>query len=123
MTEEELRRRIAPIKVAAARMRNRATAANTDQARTPYSDAGAVPVPEAEWGALVDNYLGGEIGDHCAALTPAFALAVAAAMDDLLERVERQWHRYLATDGQELCELLSWERIALSYLLPEQVPA
>jgi hypothetical protein len=67
---DELRR-------AAALMRERAEEANTDDARRPYGDRNADPVPPAEWGALVDNYLGGKIGAHCAAWTPAVALAVA----------------------------------------------
>jgi hypothetical protein len=66
---------------AAALMRQRARAANTDEARRPYSDDRIDPVPESEWGALVDNYLGGPVGAHCAALTPAVALAVADWLD------------------------------------------
>jgi hypothetical protein len=62
---------------AAALMRSRAEHANTDEARRPYSDSRCDPVPEEEWGGLVDNYLGGEIGRHCMSWTPAVALAVA----------------------------------------------
>jgi hypothetical protein len=71
---DELRR-------AAALMRQRAEAANTDDARRPYSDRSVDPVPESQWGELVDNYLGGDIGAHCASWTPTVALAVADWLD------------------------------------------
>jgi hypothetical protein len=66
----------------AAQMRKLAEAANTVEARTPYGDSRIPAVPESEWGRLVHNYLGGEVGDHCAAWTPAAATAVA----DLIEK-------------------------------------
>lgn len=59
-------------------MTQRAQAAGSDNARRPYGRATADPVPESQWGALVDNYLGGAIGQHCASWDPATALAVAA---------------------------------------------
>jgi len=62
---------------AARLMRERAEQANTDEARRPYGDDRAYPVPESDWGDLVDNYLGGDLGLHCASWTPAVALAVA----------------------------------------------
>lgn len=62
---------------AAMLMRERALAADTDDARRPYGRRDADPVPREEWGPLVDNYLGGEIGQHCAAWNPATATAVA----------------------------------------------
>lgn len=62
-------------------IRARANAANTDEARRPYSDSRCDPVPETQWGGLVDNYLGGVIGEHCAAWTPTVALAVADWLD------------------------------------------
>lgn len=62
-------------------MRQRAIAANTDNARRPYGNRDADPVAENEWPDLVANYLGGSIGTHCAYLTPAVALAVAAWLD------------------------------------------
>jgi hypothetical protein len=65
------------LREAAKTMRERASAANTTEARRPYSDPNLTPVPEAEWGGLVDNYLGGVIGTHCASWHPAVALAVA----------------------------------------------
>ena len=58
-------------------IRARAQAADTDDARRPYGDAEADPVARDKWPLLVDNYLGGPIGEHCAAWTPAAALAVA----------------------------------------------
>lgn len=63
---------------AAVLMRERAQAANTDDARRPYSER---PVPPEQWGELVDNYLGGVIGQHCAFWTPTVALAVADWLD------------------------------------------
>lgn len=51
-------------------VRARAHAANTDEARRPYGDRRLDPVPETQWGDLVDNYLGGSVGQHCAAWTP-----------------------------------------------------
>ena len=75
MTEVELLRR------AAKQMRERAEAANTDDARRPYGDRSVDPVRVNEWGALVDNYLGGEIGEHCASWHPVVALAVADWLD------------------------------------------
>jgi hypothetical protein len=62
---------------AAAAMRERAEKANTNEARRPYGDRRIDPVPESEWGGLVDNYLGGPVGQHCASWTPAAAIAVA----------------------------------------------
>lgn len=64
------------LREAATRMRQLAVAANTDDARRPYG-MDISPVPTAEWGVLVENYLGGEIGQHCASWHPAVALAVA----------------------------------------------
>lgn len=93
--------------LAAQRMRRRAQNANTVEARRPYGDRGAEPVPQEKWGELVDNYLGGSIGKHCAALTPAVALAVAdlleAAVVDQGERTFQQLavevaHAYLRVD-------------------------
>jgi hypothetical protein len=66
---------------AAKLMRERAEAANTDSARTPYSDQRIAPVDPSQWGGMVDNYLGGPIGAHCASWTPATALAVASWLD------------------------------------------
>ena len=62
-------------------MIQRALAANTDDERRPYGNATADPVPEAKWGGLVDNYLGGNIGKHCASWTPVVAIAVAVWLD------------------------------------------
>jgi hypothetical protein len=62
---------------AATLMRERAEQANSDAARRPYGDSRCDPVPEQQWGEMVDNYLGGVVGQHCASWTPAVALAVA----------------------------------------------
>lgn len=77
---------------AAATMRRRAQAATTEQARTPYGDPRIPQVPETGWGGLVDNYLGGPVGEHCASWTPAVAFAVAGWLDigiDLYACVDR----------------------------------
>lgn len=73
------------ISEAARRMRRLGEAANTDEARRPYSDPHIDPVPEAQWGKLVNNYLGGELGEHCAAWTPAVALAIASVLEEFVE--------------------------------------
>lgn len=65
------------LRQAANLIRERAHAANTDEARRPYSDQRIDPVPETQWGRMVDNYLGGEIGEHCASWTPAAARSAA----------------------------------------------
>lgn len=62
---------------AARLMRQRAEAANTDEARRPYGNPRLDPVPESDWGREVDGYLGGPVGEHCASWTPAVAIAVA----------------------------------------------
>jgi hypothetical protein len=74
------------LRQAATLIRQRATEANTDEARRPYSDRRIDPVPETQWGKLVDNYLGGEIGAHCAAWTPVAALAVADWLDSVCDQ-------------------------------------
>jgi hypothetical protein len=66
-----------------------ALAANTDEARLPWSDPNLTPVPPEKWGDLVDGYLGGEIGVHCAVWTPARVLAEAAAKRAILAEIER----------------------------------
>jgi hypothetical protein len=72
---------VVELKHAAVLMRDRASAANTDEARRPYGDKRCEPVTVDRWGALVDNYLGEEVGAHCAAWTPAAAVAVADWLD------------------------------------------
>lgn len=69
------------IRRAAEAIRRRAQAADTDDARRPYGRRDADPVPSTQWGPLVDNYLGGEIGQHCMFWTPAAATAVADWLD------------------------------------------
>lgn len=76
------------LRSAARLMTERAKAANTEEARRPYGDKNLSPVPEEEWGALVDNYLGGEMGTHCASWRPAAAVAVAALLEDEAYRIE-----------------------------------
>jgi hypothetical protein len=74
------------LRAAASLMRERAVAANTDEARRPYGDPLFYVVPETQWGKLVgDEYLGGVIGQHCASWTPAVALAVADLLDGIAD--------------------------------------
>lgn len=75
---------------AARRMRMLGEAANTDEARRPYSDPRIDPVPESQWGRLINNYLGGEVGEHCAAWTPAVALAAAELLEAFLENYDTE---------------------------------
>lgn len=121
MQEQELRGHVQAIRVASHMMRERATAAGSDAARVPYSAAGADPVPESRWPDLVDNYLGGEMGQHCMYLTPVFILAVVDYWDALLERIERQWHRYLVTD--DLPEVVGVATIARTYIAADRQAA
>jgi hypothetical protein len=65
-----------------------ARAANTDEARRPWSDPAIEPVPEPEWGALIQGYLGGEVGDHCARWDPARVIAEVAAKRAILDRYD-----------------------------------
>lgn len=41
-----------------------------------------------EWGGLVDNYLGGEMGVHCASWTPVVAFSVAGWLEDEADRID-----------------------------------
>lgn len=86
----ELYEKLTRLASASIRMKNLAEQANTAEARRPYSDPRIEPVPESQWGQLVDNYLGGEIGQHCKAWTPAVAIAVAKALEDFIERYETE---------------------------------
>jgi hypothetical protein len=45
----------------------------------PYSDERIPPIKPNEWGSLVDNYLGGPMGKHCARHDPTRVLAECAA--------------------------------------------
>ncbi len=65
-----------------------ANAANTDQARTPWGDRTIPPTPVEQWGDMVDGYLGGSIGAHCARWGPLRALAEVKAKRDVLARHE-----------------------------------
>ncbi|WP_446218926.1 hypothetical protein [Micromonospora sp. IBHARD004] len=86
------------LREAARRMTERAKAANAEEARRPYGDQALQPVPAAEWGKLVDNYLGGVMGTHCASWHPVAAIAVAdwledeaVQIDDTPYRVDDDW--------------------------------
>lgn len=76
------------LRSAARLMEERAKAANTERARLPYGDERLQPVPESEWGDLVNNYLGGTVGAHCAAFTPTVAVLLAAWLEDEAVRIE-----------------------------------
>lgn len=45
----------------------------------PYGDRAIPAIKPDGWGALVDNYLGGPMGAHCARHTPTRVLAECAA--------------------------------------------
>lgn len=79
------------LREAAARMRHRAEAANTDDERRPYGNDTVDPVPESQWGALVENYLGGAIGVHCASWTPTAAVAVAELLEKAADGYKTEW--------------------------------
>lgn len=98
-TPDRYKRVLAELREAADKMRQLATEANTDKARTPYSSIRLDPVPENQWGQLVGNYLGGEVGAHCAAWTPTVALTVAAWLESGISEytcVDRQPMRTVA---------------------------
>jgi hypothetical protein len=81
----------AELRQAAETLRERAEAANTDEARRPYSDPSIAPVSPEEWGALVGgDYLGGEIGDYCATMHPGVGLALA----DWLDKAGADWFAF-----------------------------
>ena len=62
-----------------------ANAANSDGARLPWGDLNLKPVPPEDWGDLVEGYLGGEVGEHCACWTPLRVLAEIAAKRTILD--------------------------------------
>jgi hypothetical protein len=65
-----------------------AQACLTKEALTPYSDSRIPPVKPEEWGALVDNYLGGEMGTYCAHFNPLRTLAECAAKRAIIEEYD-----------------------------------
>ena len=77
------------LRKAAEKLRALADDAYTVKARTPYSDPEIPPVAQAEWGALVDGYLGGEVGAYCATMHPGVGLALADWLD-LVARLLRE---------------------------------
>lgn len=52
----------------------------------PYGDIRIPAIEASEWGNLARNYLGGEMGEHCAQQNPTRTLAEAAAKRDIMER-------------------------------------
>lgn len=62
-----------------------ANACLTKEALTPYSDDRIPPVKPEEWGDLVDNYLGGPMGKHCARHDPTRVIAECAAKRAVLD--------------------------------------
>lgn len=50
----------------------------------PYGDEHIPPIEPAEWGNLARNYLGGEMGEHCAQQNPARTLTECAAKRAIL---------------------------------------
>lgn len=92
------------LREAATQVRERAEAATTDDERRPYGNRTVDPVPESKWGALVDNYLGGAIGTHCASWTPAAAFAVADLLDKAVDGYTTEWDEVAcADDCPEVC--------------------
>jgi hypothetical protein len=61
----------------------RALAAETSKPENlhPWGDRSIPPVPLSKWSGEVRGYLGGPMGDHCAAWHPDAALAVADWLD------------------------------------------
>jgi hypothetical protein len=78
-----------------------AHAANTDDARTPYGDRRMAPVPPRGWGVLVEGYLGGPIGEHCARHHPTRVLAEVKAKHARLARHAPEWREGRNADGDE----------------------
>lgn len=64
-----------------------ARAANTDEARRPWGDPDLTPVPQEEWGAMICGYLGGPVGDYCAAWSPLRVLADIAAKREIIDAI------------------------------------
>lgn len=81
---------------AAAKIRETAQAANTDEARTPYGDRSLAPVAPEQWGDMVDGYLGGPIGAHAALWSPDVAVLVADLLDSRAGAIERDGFRALS---------------------------
>lgn len=81
MTADLLRR-------AAAKIRETATAADTDEARTPYGDRNLAPVAQTLWGDMVDGYLGGPVGAHAALWSPDIAELAASAFEGTADLYE-----------------------------------
>jgi hypothetical protein len=97
------------LREAARLMRERAQAANTEKARTPYSDPRCGVTPEHLWPRMVDGYLGGEIGAHCASWHPQVALAVADWLTATAERAA-EWKHVVPLEHPE-----AWA-VACAYL-------
>lgn len=69
----------------------RQRAEETAKPHHPYSDERIPLVDTTEgWSREVANYLGGDMGEHCAAWHPAVALAVADLLDSLVDYYEGQ---------------------------------
>lgn len=68
----------------------------TKEALTPYSDERIPPVKPEEWGALADNYLGGEMGQFCQRFTPLRVLADCEVKRDMI-----RYHEMLCEQGQQ----------------------
>ncbi|RKR92817.1 hypothetical protein BDK92_7299 [Micromonospora pisi] len=102
------------LRSAARLMTERAQAANTDEARRPYGDNTIPPVPKDEWGGLVNNYLGGPMGAHCAAWHPAAATTVAELLEEEADRIEDTEYRVDADWIERNYRAVLW--VARAYL-------
>ena len=101
-------------------LKSLAQAALSEESRRPYSDPQIPVVPVEEWGAMIYDYLGGDVGTYCAALDPSFALGLLSIAQDVLER-----HRPRA-DYADTCRdcLRPWPCLSaapwLALLAPEE---
>lgn len=83
MTAERLR-------AAAKVLRERAEAAYTPEALTPWSNPQFEPEPREAWPDQARGYLGGEWGEYVAMMQPPVALALADWLDATAEGINRR---------------------------------
>lgn len=79
----------------------------------PYSDDRIPAIKPEEWGDLVDNYLGGPMGTHCARHDPLRVLAECAAKRAIiaLHRPIEQlwWPEQVPVEVCKMCDEERWE--------------
>jgi hypothetical protein len=69
----------------------------------PYSDDRIPAVKPEEWGSLVDNYLGGPMGKHCARHDPSRVLAECKAKRAIIEQAQN------ATEAEKEYDDYEWQ--------------